>query len=1486
MKTGLIPRLKWPNALSGQRCWKHWFSICCAIGLGLVARVQAEKPSGDCNAGGTNTKTYTPTTETAVVDGFSNDWSLTETSIPMYTGGDSTKPQLSTIYLKQHCNADGSVTVYVLVLATTAGTLLQSTVDSWVRDSVHPSPIPWDAFAWVNPNNAKGTADGYEASFHLPAVGDYLLNFHAEVGDVNGQNGQTSSTTFPSGACGYVTIHLECKTITCGLTGVTVNGGTFCAVGDDPLVSASVLGTVVGPLEYVWTTPPGYPSGSKPGNVSSFVPLMAGTYSVIVTDLGVPDPGCSQPGQTEVVFLDCNGNGCPVQCPADIEFTCDEYPNADGTAANDPDPLVSGFALCSGDGCTASYTDEWKQGCGKSGQIIRTWKCEDIASGLQSTCTQIINIVDHTGPTLKVPGDVTVECDSIPPVGQATANDNCDPGDITINYLGETTFDGACANSYTLVRKWQAVDQCGNLSEIKSQTITVQDTTAPQLSGTPDADGGTVQCFKDLPTPPTVTALDNCDGVVPVSYAQTTSNGSGNCNNTVTRTWSAQDSCNNTVQFVQTILVNDTTPPQLLGTPDADGGTVQCFADLPPPPMVTADDNCDGSVEVTYDQSTSSGDSSCDNTVTRTWSAQDSCGNPVKLVQTIHVKDTLAPELHNLPTGSFLGCNPATLPSCDPGVTATDNCDGTVTVACTPGDVLTEGCMRKQTFTYSAQDKCLNQTSKEVTYTWKIDTEAPVIHDLPTGGDLGCNPDRPACLDLTASDNCDGDGLVVQCNPGDIKGDSCAMSQTFIYSVSDSCGNTTTKEVTYTWKEDKEAPTFNDLPSGGFLGCNPTTLPSCDPKVTATDNCDGTVTVVCTPGDVIIDGCMRKQTFTYSAQDKCKNTASTEVAYTWKVDTEPPVINGLPNGGYLGCNPKRPVCRSLTASDNCDGDGLVVHCTAGDVQGDSCALSQTFTYSVSDSCGNATTQEVTYTWKEDKEAPVINSLPTGGDLGCNPARPACLHLTASDNCDGDGLSVKCIPGKIHGDSCALSQTFTYSVSDSCGNTTTQEVNYTWKEDKQGPAFNNLPKGGFIGCNPAPEKLPSCDPNVTATDDCDGDVKVICTAGEITNEGCTWKQTFTYSAQDTCGNPTSQDVVYTWKVDKDAPIINDVPKGRDLGCNPSRPICNQMLTATDTCDGTLSVTCTAGDITGTACGGYSQTFTYSATDSCNNTTTEQVTYTWKEDTTPPIIAAVTPITKCYDPFNNANNTVTVTAPKVTDNCPLTITTATGTRSDGQPLSAPYPLGDTTITWTASDNCGNAAAQVKQTITIKVCLCTPSNGYTIGYWGNNNGKATLQGKDTAWRTLLSNLNLKNGAGADFNIPAAPANTFTTAFGALNSWLQGANAVNMAYMLSAQMAATTLNVNYKGLNGSTILFISKSLTVNGANVVAMLQGHSVPGFVTDINGNGYIKITDMLAAANLELGLHPITTSAGANRNYQECLKNMCDQLNNNIQPVICP
>jgi hypothetical protein len=80
--------------------------------------------------------------------------------------------------------------------------------------------------------------------------------------------------------------------------------------------------------------------------------------------------------------------------------------------------------------------------------------------------------------------------------------------------------------------------------------------------------------------------------------------------------------------------------------------------------------------------------------------------------------------------------------------------------------------------------------------------------------------------------------------------------------------------------------------------------------------------------------------------------------------------------------------------------------------------------------------------------------------------------------------------------------------------------------------------------------------------------------------------------------------------------------------------------------------------------------------------------------PSFTAAPESITRDNDP-GLGSAVVAVSPPITTDNCGEA--TVSGVRSDGAAMDAPYPVGVTTITWTATDAAGNSASAT-QTVTV--------------------------------------------------------------------------------------------------------------------------------------------------------------------------------------------
>src|SRR5207249_9478747 len=101
------------------------------------------------------------------------------------------------------------------------------------------------------------------------------------------------------------------------------------------------------------------------------------------------------------------------------------------------------------------------------------------------------------------------------------------------------------------------------------------------------------------------------------------------------------DGCGNFAEVTYNTRI-DNSAPVFSGLPDATLN-VQCLADVPAAPTVTANDDCDGSRPVSFQETPSGTD--CNKTIVRTWTTSDTCGHTASFTQSITVADTTTPVL-------------------------------------------------------------------------------------------------------------------------------------------------------------------------------------------------------------------------------------------------------------------------------------------------------------------------------------------------------------------------------------------------------------------------------------------------------------------------------------------------------------------------------------------------------------------------------------------------------------------------------------------------------------------------------------------------------------------------------------------------------------------------------------------------------------------------------------------------------------------------
>jgi hypothetical protein len=393
--------------------------------------------------------------------------------------------------------------------------------------------------------------------------------------------------------------------------------------------------------------------------------------------------------------------------PPDVTAACDAIPDA---------PAVTATDACDASVTPVLSTSTTPGSCPQTYTLTRTWTATDDCGNVR-TASQTVTVRDLAAPVLAgVPPDVTAACDAIPDAPAVTATDACDASVTPV--LSTSTTPGSCPQTYTLTRTWTATDDCGNASTA-AQVITVQDTTKPVVTGSPAPVTVTCLALVPAPNPGLITATDDC-GAVTVTHRGDTFTGT-TCSRNIQREYRVSDACGNFETVTQAITVLDNIRPVQTGF--LQDRVFQCTADLnsfvPVPPVVV--DNCDGTLATPNPAILNDiSPLNCGRSRRYVWTFRDSCGNQLRITQTLIVRDTRRPTI-SCPAPLSLTCaanGQTVLPALVPAVS--DNCGvGGVKVTQSPpaGTILTGPGVT--TVTLTATDACGNaQTcSADVTVT-------------------------------------------------------------------------------------------------------------------------------------------------------------------------------------------------------------------------------------------------------------------------------------------------------------------------------------------------------------------------------------------------------------------------------------------------------------------------------------------------------------------------------------------------------------------------------------------------------------------------------------------------------------------------------------------------------------------------------------------------------------------------------------------------
>ncbi|WP_396159296.1 Ig-like domain-containing protein, partial [Flavobacterium sp.] len=620
-------------------------------------------------------------------------------------------------------------------------------------------------------------------------------------------------------------------------------------------------------------------------------------------------------------------------------------------------------------------------------QVLNPLNCSNIA-------TISITVVDTTAPVISaLPGISTISCPATPSFATPTATDTC--GTVTLTSNNVIT-NGDCPNSYSITRTWTATDASGNTATA-SQTIIVQDSTAPTWITSPNALDTTLQCNDaqglSLAQALEPVATDNCDtnleAPIKVDGAFIPSSSCPN-SGTITNTWTVKDACDNTSSvFTQVITILDTTPPTWTTNAGSLDRTIQCSdatglaSAQALAPIAT--DNCsntDGPSNITYTKTSGAFTAgSCPNngTYTNTWVAKDVCNNTSTVfTQVITIQDTTPPAwttAANALNANFQCADAAGLAAAQAlAPVATDNCVGTVTYTKTSGAFTAGSCPNNGTYTntWVAKDVC-NNTSTVFTQVITIQDTTPPAWTTAANS-LNANFQCADAAGLAAAqalapvatDNCGGTVTYTKTS-GAFTAGSCPNNGTYTntWVAKDVCNNTSTVFTQVITIQDTTPPAWTTAANAlnaNFQCADAAGLAAAQALApVATDNCGGTVTYTKTSGAFTAGSCPNNGTYTntWVAKDVCTNTSSVFTQVITIQDTTPPAWTTAANAlnanfqcadatGLAAAQALAPV-----ATDNCGGTVTYTK-TSGAFTAGSCPNNGTYTntWVAKDVCNN------------------------------------------------------------------------------------------------------------------------------------------------------------------------------------------------------------------------------------------------------------------------------------------------------------------------------------------------------------------------------------------------------------------------------------------------------------------------------------------------------------------------------------------------------
>jgi|GEM_PF-1374136 len=991
-----------------------------------------------------------------------------------------------------------------------------------------------------------------------------------------------------------------------------------CPAGTTVFCSADIMTDAA---DAVFTT-----SCDVEGEVSISEPVVDGepdcpgttyTYTYTIEDI------CGRTGSCEQVFTITNSPpiiSCPldavIECSADIvvdpssvffSTSCD----VEGMV-NVSEPVIDGEPDCPGTTYTYTYT------------------AEDIC-GRTLSCDQTFTI-ENDAPTISCPADETVVCsgDISVDVANVIFKTSCD---LEANVsVGDPVIDGEpdCPGT-TYTYTYTVEDACGRTASCE-QVFTIENE-SPTISCSANI---IVACSADIiPDTSDVMFLTNCDLGANINVEGPVIVGESDCpGTTYTYTYTVEDLCGRTVAC-ERIFTIENNPPMISCGADT---IISCASDII---VGTAfiETSCELGASLEVNGPLIVGEPDCSGTTyTYTFTGTDECGREATCERIFTIQNE-APEII-CPADKTVSCAleiiveiPIFNTSCElgghvevegPVVDGAPNCEGTT-----------------YTYTFIGTDDCGRMADCSQVFT----IENTLTISCPSDTTVICSAD----IDLDVSNvlfetSCDLEGEVSVSEPVVVGEPDCeGTTYTYTYTVEDVCGRMASCERMFTIAN---SPPILDCPLDTVVACAADIVidiaslsfeTSCgvgaevsvsEPEIVGEPDCPGTT-----------------YTYTYTVEDACGGTLSCEQVFT--IENHAPTIS-CPADEIVACATDIIVnIENVLFTTSCGGDATVSVSDTVVVGAPDCAgTTYTYTYTVEDICGRATSCEQTFTIEND--LPTISCLE---DVTVVCAADIVLdveNVSFATSCELGGAVSVSQPEIVGEPDCPnTTYTYTYTVEDACGRTASCERVFLIENS---PLIVSCPSNATVSCE---ADIIVDDLSDSYTTSCDVEGTVILSQllldGIPDCAGTTY--TYIYTVEDACGRIASCEQIFT--IDNEPPTIIACPTDTIIVTNATDIVIDTAnIVFTTSCDLGATVSVNEPILEGEPdIPGATYTYTYTVEDVCGRTASCQQVFKLNDEA-PEVIgcAADTTVTCAADIIvdiadvsfiPNCNDEVTIT-----------------------------------------------------------------------------------------------------------------------------------------------------------------------------------------------------------------------------------------------------